>query len=225
MWSVFRKFRKLFSAQQKRKFVLLFFLMLFGAFLEVLGVSLIVPLVSVVMQEDIIETNELVGEICEVFHIYSERNFLICCIILLVLVFIFKDLYLIFQIYVQNRLIYNNKFRVQQRLMNTYLNRGYEYYLNANSGEIVRVVQQDVNNTFALFSSMWYNPENGFTGCFIHKKLQNERLIKGFLDEKESNCTGDLCYSFCRGAICTYGTLQGRVRCRCGCIGQGRARI
>ncbi len=154
MWSVFRKFRKLFSAQQKRKFVLLFFLMLFGAFLEVLGVSLIVPLVSVVMQEDIIETNELVGEICEVFHIYSERNFLICCIILLVLVFIFKDLYLIFQIYVQNRLIYNNKFRVQQRLMNTYLNRGYEYYLNANSGEIVRVVQQDVNNTFALFSSM-----------------------------------------------------------------------
>ena len=79
---------------------------------------------------------------------------MICCIILLVLVFIFKDLYLIFQIYVQNRLIYNNKFRVQQRLMNTYLNRGYEYYLNANSGEIVRVVQQDVNNTFALFSSM-----------------------------------------------------------------------
>ncbi len=48
MWSVFCKFRKLFSVRQKRSFVILFFLMLFGAFLEILGVSLIVPLVSVV---------------------------------------------------------------------------------------------------------------------------------------------------------------------------------
>ena len=37
----------------------LFFLMLFGAFLEILGVSLIVPLVSVVMQGDIMKTNQL----------------------------------------------------------------------------------------------------------------------------------------------------------------------
>ncbi len=154
MWSAFRKFQKLFSKQQKHRFVLLFFLMLFGAFLEVLGVSLIVPLVSVVMQEDIIETNALVGKVCGIFHIHSERAFLIVCIVLLIFIFIFKDLYLTFQIYVQNRLIYNNRFRVQQRLMDAYLNRGYEYYLGASSGEIVRVVQQDVAYAFNLLSCM-----------------------------------------------------------------------
>ncbi len=154
MWSAFRKFQKLFSKQQKHRFVLLFFLMLFGAFLEVLGVSLIVPLVSVVMQEDIIETNALVGKVCGIFHIHSERAFLIVCIVLLIFIFIFKDLYLTFQIYVQNRLIYNNRFRVQQRLMDAYLNRGYEYYLSASSGEIVRVVQQDVNYAFGLLQCL-----------------------------------------------------------------------
>ena len=60
MWSIFQKFLKLFLAKQKRQLVGLFFLMVLGAFVEVLGVSLIVPFVSVVMQEDIIETNKIV---------------------------------------------------------------------------------------------------------------------------------------------------------------------
>ena len=76
MWSSFRKFKKLFSARQKRQLVILFFLMLLGAFLEILGVSLIVPLVSVVMQEDIINTNPLIGDICRMLHIQSSRGFL-----------------------------------------------------------------------------------------------------------------------------------------------------
>ena len=134
--------------------VLLFFLMLFGAFLEILGVSLIVPLVSVVMQEDIIETNPLVGDICRLLHIQSSRTFLVCCVLLLIFIFIFKDMYLVFQIYVQNRFVYNNRFRMQQRLMDAYLKRGYEYYLNVSSGEIIRVVQNDVTNAFYLLSSL-----------------------------------------------------------------------
>ena len=144
MWSVFCKFRKLFSVRQKRSFVILFFLMLFGAFLEILGVSLIVPLVSVVMQENIIENNKLVVKICEIFNIHSGQTFLIFCIILLIIIFIFKDIYLMFQIYVQNRLIYNNRFLTQQCLLDAYLNRGYEYYLSASSGEIVRNVKDDI---------------------------------------------------------------------------------
>ncbi len=154
MWSAFRKFQRLFSARQKKQLVLLFFLMLFGAFLEILGVSLIVPLVSVVMQEDIIETNPLVGDICRLLHIQSSRTFLVCCVLLLIFIFIFKDMYLVFQIYVQNRFVYNNRFRMQQRLMDAYLKRGYEYYLNVSSGEIIRVVQNDVTNAFYLLSSL-----------------------------------------------------------------------
>ena len=154
MWSVFCKFRKLFSVRQKRSFVILFFLMLFGAFLEILGVSLIVPLVSVVMQENIIENNKLVVKICEIFNIHSGQTFLIFCIILLIIIFIFKDIYLMFQIYVQNRLIYNNRFLTQQCLLDAYLNRGYEYYLSASSGEIVRNVQDDISHTFVLLSNL-----------------------------------------------------------------------
>ena len=59
-----------------------------------------------------------------------------------------------FQIYVQNRLIYNNRFLTQQCLLDAYLNRGYEYYLSASSGEIVRNVQDDISHTFVLLSNL-----------------------------------------------------------------------
>ena len=154
MWSAFQKFQKLFSSRQKRQLVVLFFLMLFGAFLEILGVSLVVPLVSVVMQEDIMEENRLVAEVCRLLHIQTGRGFLVFCVLRLIIIFIFKDIYLAFQIYAQTRFVYNNRFRMQQRLMDAYLNRGYEYYLGASSGEIVRVVQQDVAYAFNLLSCM-----------------------------------------------------------------------
>lgn len=38
--------------------------------------------------------------------------------------------------------------------MNTYLDCGYEYYLNASSGEIVRIMQQDVKNAFLLLFNL-----------------------------------------------------------------------
>ncbi len=154
MWLVFRKFYKLFSRKQKKQLIILFFLMLFGAFLEVLGVSLIVPLVSVIMQENVIQNNKVVQCICTLLHIRSNKTFSIVCILVLIFVFIFKDLYLMFEIYVQNRFIYNGRFQIQQRLMNTYLDCGYEYYLNASSGEIVRIMQQDVKNAFLLLFNL-----------------------------------------------------------------------
>lgn len=154
MWLVFRKFYKLFSRKQKKQLIILFFLMLFGAFLEVLGVSLIVPLVSVIMQENVIQNNKVVQWICTLLHIRSNKTFLIVCILVLIFVFIFKDLYLMFEIYVQNRFIYNGRFQIQQRLMNTYLDCGYEYYLNASSSEIVRIMQQDVKNAFLLLFNL-----------------------------------------------------------------------
>lgn len=154
MWLVFRKFYKLFSRKQKKQLIILFFLMLFGAFLEILGVSLIVPLVSVIMQENVIQNNKVVQCICALLHIRSNKTFLIVCILVLIFVFIFKDLYLMFEIYVQNRFIYNGRFQIQQRLMNTYLDCGYEYYLNASSGEIVRIMQQDVKNAFLLLFNL-----------------------------------------------------------------------
>ena len=69
MLGILKKFNLLLERGQKKRIVILFFLMLIGAFLEVLGVSLMIPLISAIMQPNLIETNELVKQVCA-FLIY-----------------------------------------------------------------------------------------------------------------------------------------------------------
>lgn len=154
MGSIVRKFGKLLDKRQKNRIVNLFILMLIGAFLEVMGVSLMLPLVSALMQPNIIETNEMVKWVCGVFDLHSHRTFVIICIGALILIYVIKDVFLMLQYYVQYRFVYNNRFATQQRLLQAYMKRPYEFYLHAESGEIVRVIQSDVAQTYGLLTTL-----------------------------------------------------------------------
>lgn len=154
MLRIIRKFSLILSKQQKIRVVIIAIMMVIGAFLETLGVGLILPLVSAITTPDIIMTNKYAKLVCEILDLHATRTFMIVVIAALIFVYIFKNVYLFVEYYVQYRFICNNRFAVQCRLMETYLHRPYEFFLNAESGEIVRVVTNDTSNTFNLLSTV-----------------------------------------------------------------------
>lgn len=154
MISIIKKFNLLLDRSQKKKVIILSFMMLVGACMESLGVSLMLPLVSVIMQPDIIETNRWIAKICRIFGIHSYRDFVILCIVALIMIFIIKNLFLILQCYAQARFVFNNRLATQCRLLHTFMMRPYEYYLNVKSGEIIRVLQNDVTQTYDLLTTV-----------------------------------------------------------------------
>lgn len=154
MIRIIQKFAQILNKQQKVRVIIIVIMMIIGAGLETLGVGLILPLVTAIMSPDAIETNKYASLICEMMDIHSTRNFIILVIVALIFVYIFKNLYLFLEYYVQYRFICNNRFSVQRQLMEIYLHRPYEYFLNAESGEIVRVVTSDTGSTFALLSTV-----------------------------------------------------------------------
>lgn len=152
MIRVFKKFYQLLNRHQKNRVVILFFMMVIGAGFEVLGVSMMLPLVTAVMNPDIITENKLCAWICEKFGIVTHVDFVIWCIIALIIIFVVKAAYLTFEYSVQYRFVFNNRFMTQSRLLEVYLNRPYEYFLSAESGEIVRIVQEDASNAFDMLT-------------------------------------------------------------------------
>ena len=169
MLSILRKLSILMDKNQKKKVGILFFITLIGAFLEVLGVSLMLPLVSAIMNPDIIYTNSTIKHICEVLDLHSHRTFVIVCIVCLIAVFIFKDVFLIGQYYIQSRFIYNNQFATQQKLFKIFMRKSYEYYLNAESGEILRIIQNDVVTSYSFTCinnyHFYYKPYDDYICC------------------------------------------------------------
>lgn len=154
MLSIIKKFNQLFDSKQKRMVFILLIMMLVGAGLEIVGVSLMLPLMTVIMEPEMFETNGVIRWLCEVFSITSHSSFVIACIVTLILVFIIKNLYLMLEYYVQNRFIFRSQFSTQQRMLRTFLDRPYEYFLNARTGEILRVIQYDVTDAYSLLMTL-----------------------------------------------------------------------
>lgn len=154
MFSVIKKFNKLLNGKQKSRLAILAVVTVIGAFLEVIGVSLMLPLITAIIQPDIIKTNKYIAYVCNILDLHSHRTFVIMCIIAVILVFIFKDLFLMMQYYIQARFVYNNQFATQQKMLNGFLNRPYEFFLSVESGEILRVIQSDVPTTYGLLTTI-----------------------------------------------------------------------
>lgn len=154
MLRVLKKLSLILSKEQKKKIVFIVILMLIGAVLETMSVSLVVPLMTALMQKDFMQSNELVALICDWLNIAEARDFILLVIVAMVIIFILKDAFLYFEIYVQTCFIYNSRVATQKKLMKIYLNRPYEFFLNASSGEIMRVIKNDTTGTFNVLTTV-----------------------------------------------------------------------
>lgn len=156
MIETLKKISRLLDKRQKNRILLLFIITVIGALFEMLGVGLMLPMVSAIMTPEIIEENKAIAWVCSLLDLHSHRTFVIACIIGLITVFIVKDLFLILQYYAQTRFVCNNRFLTQQRLLQAFFNRPYEYYLNASTSEIWRVIQGDAGQVYGLLTTLLF---------------------------------------------------------------------
>lgn len=150
MKDIFRKFNKVLNKKQKSRVVVLIFMILIGAVLETLGVSMIYPLIETVMMPEVFEQNAMIVWICNMLGYTSAEQFVTFMLLALIFIFIFKNLYLLLLYYVQHSFITNSQYRISRDLLKVYLNRPYEFYLNASTGDIMRTVYSDSTGIFNL---------------------------------------------------------------------------
>ena len=133
-----KKLFKLFNKREKRNVLYLFLLMLLAAFFETVGIGLVVPFISIVTNPNIIEEQEILLYIYELFEFQSTNAFLIVATISLILFFIVKNLYLLMYYYLQYRFINNQRVKKSQKLLKVYLIKPYEFHLQRNTAELLR---------------------------------------------------------------------------------------
>lgn len=154
MVKIFKKMNKLLDAKQKRVMVVIVFLMLIGGVLESLSISVVIPVVSVLLDPKAVETNELLATIYNGLHLQNVTQFTVVMLVALIGAFILKNLFLFLQNVVQLRFVYTNQFATSRRMMINFMKRPYEYYLNADTAVIQRNITSDVNNMYGLILSV-----------------------------------------------------------------------
>ena len=154
MVKIFKKMNKLLDARQKKVMVVIVFLMLVGGVLESLSISVVIPVISVLLDPNAVETNGLLSTIYHGLRLQSVTQFTVVMLLALIGAFILKNLFLFLQNVVQLRFVYTNQFATSRRMMINFMKRPYEYYLNADTAVIQRNITSDVNNMYGLILSV-----------------------------------------------------------------------
>ena len=153
--SILGKINYIFNKKQKAQSVLLCIGLFIGALLELVGVSLITELISIVTSPEKIHTNELLSGMYDAFNMKDDRQFFLFIVIGLIIVYLFKNVFLLWINYVQYTFIYNNQLRLSGRLIDCYLKKPYTYHLDKNSAEMVRNVMLDSERFFQMLLSVF----------------------------------------------------------------------
>ena len=154
MLKIMKKMNLLLDKKHKRFMVVLVFMMLIGAVLETASISIVIPVVTLVMDQNAVQNNELVHSIYVFLGMKSARSFTILVMLSMVAAFVLKNLFLFLQQKVLYHFVYTNQFRTSERMMKNYMRRSYEYFLNADTAVIQRSITSDVNNMYALILSL-----------------------------------------------------------------------
>ena len=149
-----RKLNHILSGSQKKAVIGLGVLILISGMLETIGISAILPLVQAVIDREGMLENETVRQVLGWFgFVLTEENFNQFILILLGLIvgiIVVKNLFLLLVTWVQARFVNNNQFRTVSYMLEEYLNRPYEFYLNADIPTVFRLVDSDVPKVFTI---------------------------------------------------------------------------
>lgn len=138
----------LFDKREKRKFLILFFLMIVAALFETVGIGLIVPFVGIITNPDIIQEQAILSYIYELFNFQSTTAFIIFAVVMLLAVFVLKNLYLLLFNYAQFRVILNQQVKLSSELFKEYLTKSYTFHLQRNTADLLRNINSEVPKVF-----------------------------------------------------------------------------
>ncbi len=152
------KFFTIFTKRQKIDLLLVFFLMLLGALMESLGIGAIMPLISLLGQQDFLSRYPDVALLASEIGVTTHAQLVLVGTIALAIIYMSKNLYIIFEVFIQRRLAMKYQVTFSREILSTYLAKPYTYHINHNTSLLLRNVNYGAlyifNNIFIQFCGM-----------------------------------------------------------------------
>ena len=136
------------NKKQKWQLVLLFFMLLLSSFLELFGLSVLIPIVDMVAYpESAVESNTLVQVLVFVFRLPKDnfQAILIATILFVIFVYLFKCCFALLVTAFQNRFTNQFQRQISVHLLSNYLYQPYEFHVYTNSSELYRSATGDAS--------------------------------------------------------------------------------
>lgn len=151
---IIRKMRYILDRKQKIHICFLGVLIFIGGLLETVSVSAVLPIVYVIISPEQAQENKYIRMVMEALAIDSIEGFIVPLLWTLIVMYILKNAFLLFLASEQNRFIAFNRNKLISQVLREFLNRPYEFYLDADIPTVFRLTDSDIPNVFNILMSM-----------------------------------------------------------------------
>lgn len=144
MKSTYSKVYELLAPAKRKAAVILLFFIIIGTLFEVLGIGLLLPVIVLLMDENLAESYPVVQPLLDALGNPSHADQVKIIMAVLVGVYFVKNLYLVFLEWWQARFSIGLQIDFSQRLFTLYLRQPYNFHLQRNSAHLIRNITGEV---------------------------------------------------------------------------------
>ncbi len=134
--------------RQKKRMIRLIIITIAGALLDTLGVSVMLPFIKAMMNPQSLLDNKYIYFAVNLFGFSGDFGILLLVGVGVCVVYTLKNLFLLFATRLQTAYCADTQRELSVLMLRSYVNRPYSFFVNNNSGKILRGVKEDVLAVF-----------------------------------------------------------------------------
>lgn len=165
--NIIKELLYIFDRKQKFMIIGVFIVIILSSVLELLGVTAILPFIQAILTPEELLQNPFVSPFVEMFDINSSKGLMLFCGLGIILLYILKNLFMIFSYYIQFSFSTEVQKELSVKMLKSYMSRPYSYFLSANSSEIIRGCETDTISVYVILSNIFGIITEGLTILLI----------------------------------------------------------
>ena len=154
MKSNIKKLIFLITKNQRKGLIVLTLLLFIGMFLEVFGLGILIPALSILLDPESLEKTPILVSFRNLFPNFSHESFLVIFLLAIVIIYLVKAIFLVFLTHKQNRFINKIMANISNNLFYGYMNQPYSFHLKRNASELLKNIQVEINYLLTFLHSL-----------------------------------------------------------------------
>ena len=128
-----------------KRFIVIFILMFVASMLEFIGISLIVPFLAILTEQNTSFLNYFPDEFLKIFFNLSKEQIFIYGVFIFFLFYLIKSIYLIFFNLKLNQFVFISEAKLRGMMFQKYLNLPYTFHIQEKSSKLIRNLTEEIH--------------------------------------------------------------------------------
>lgn len=149
------KMNYILSSRQKKYAVVIFFMGLLAALLELVGVAIILPILDVLLDVNTVQNKWYMKPFIEVLNLNTDTKMIYFICIVTIIIYVVKNAYFIFYHWIAIKFSYKVKRELSTRVLRAYMRQGYIFFVEHNTAELLQGINGDIVGIYAILNTFF----------------------------------------------------------------------